>query len=417
VNDLARRGEDAFGFEGVRWSEIGIEFPVGFDYGDWQALGVHLGRAHGSIQWALGDWFVYGEGRYRDGEMYEQALEDTGRSLGGLMNLKSVASRVPPSIRRADLSWSHHREIAKLEQAKQREWLSRAAEGDWSVDLLRDTLRAERDLTTRLGPGPAAPEPLSPDESAVVNLYRELKPEFGDKLDAGLVARALTGTLERARREEEAAERRRQLAATAGALPASIELRQGDFREVLGDLVCEATAVITDPPYQDEADGLYPDLVRVAAELLSDEGTLVVLAGTRPRAWLNRLPRMVSEKLPLRWVGVYLTGGAAYRDHQSRIATNWKPLLIFGGRRPLNTDVFRSNGDDKRHHLWGQNEQAFGQLVEAFTDPGDLVVDPFVGAGTTAVACHDLGRRFVGCDVDAEAIAVARGRVAEEAGS
>ena len=37
--------------------------------------------------------------------------------------------------------------------------------------------------------------------------------------------------------------------------------------------------------------------------------------------------------------------------------------------------------------------------VEAFSRPGDLVVDPFMGSGTTAVACAQLSRSFVGCDI------------------
>lgn len=39
-------------------------------------------------------------------------------------------------------------------------------------------------------------------------------------------------------------------------------------------------------------------------------------------------------------------------------------------------------------------------LVEDFTDPGELVLDPTAGAGTVAVACKELGRRFVGWELD-----------------
>ena len=53
-------------------------------------------------------------------------------------------------------------------------------------------------------------------------------------------------------------------------------------------------------------------------------------------------------------------------------------------------------------------------IVEYLTEPGDLVVDPFCGAGTTGVACTRLHRRFVGCDVDADSVAIARERIAGE---
>src|SRR5205814_2114548 len=64
--------------------------------------------------------------------------------------------------------------------------------------------------------------------------------------------------------------------------------------------------------------------------------------------------------------------------------------------------------NDKRFHAWGQSESGMGQLVDRLTLPGQLVCDPFLGGGTTAVACLRLGRRFVGCDINAEALKMAR---------
>lgn len=39
-------------------------------------------------------------------------------------------------------------------------------------------------------------------------------------------------------------------------------------------------------------------------------------------------------------------------------------------------------------------------LVEAFSDPGELVLDPFAGSGTTALACRQTGRRFLGWEIE-----------------
>ena len=54
------------------------------------------------------------------------------------------------------------------------------------------------------------------------------------------------------------------------------------------------------------------------------------------------------------------------------------------------------------------------RLINLYTYRGDLVLDPFMGSGTTAVAALRCGRRFVGYDTSAEYVDLAEGRVAAE---
>lgn len=49
-------------------------------------------------------------------------------------------------------------------------------------------------------------------------------------------------------------------------------------------------------------------------------------------------------------------------------------------------------------------------LIEALTNPGDIIVDPFCGSGTTGVAALRLGRRFIGIERDSGFAAIARAR-------
>jgi len=51
------------------------------------------------------------------------------------------------------------------------------------------------------------------------------------------------------------------------------------------------------------------------------------------------------------------------------------------------------------------------RLIDLYTFEGDLVLDPFLGAGSTAVAAVRRGRRFAGYDTDASYIGIARSRV------
>jgi site-specific DNA-methyltransferase (adenine-specific) len=56
------------------------------------------------------------------------------------------------------------------------------------------------------------------------------------------------------------------------------------------------------------------------------------------------------------------------------------------------------------------------RLIELYTFEGDLVLDPFIGSGTTAVAAVHASRHFVGFDSDPSYIEMARARIAEARG-
>lgn len=53
------------------------------------------------------------------------------------------------------------------------------------------------------------------------------------------------------------------------------------------------------------------------------------------------------------------------------------------------------------------------RLIEHFSDPGDLVVVPFVGSGSECVAAIEAGRRFVGSEINQVYIDIARSRIAD----
>jgi site-specific DNA-methyltransferase (adenine-specific) len=52
-------------------------------------------------------------------------------------------------------------------------------------------------------------------------------------------------------------------------------------------------------------------------------------------------------------------------------------------------------------------------LVEEFTAPGDLVFDPYMGSGPVARACADLGRRYIGAEVEEDYCKTAVGRLGQ----
>ena len=57
---------------------------------------------------------------------------------------------------------------------------------------------------------------------------------------------------------------------------------------------------------------------------------------------------------------------------------------------------------------------SYGKLIEMFSKPNDIVLDPFLGSGTTAVACEQLGRRFVGIEIIPAYCKIAEDRLRQE---
>jgi site-specific DNA-methyltransferase (adenine-specific) len=86
------------------------------------------------------------------------------------------------------------------------------------------------------------------------------------------------------------------------------------------------------------------------------------------------------------------------------------PLRWNGGGR---SSVFVENKVNSQHPT-GKPLGLWHDLVPLFSEPGDLILDPFMGGGSTAVACLSLGRRFVGIEVEEKFCEVAVKRLQQQ---
>lgn len=68
-----------------------------------------------------------------------------------------------------------------------------------------------------------------------------------------------------------------------------------------------------------------------------------------------------------------------------------------------------------RVHPTQKPEELMVQIVKDFTDPGDLILDPFMGSGTTLVAAKRLGRKAIGIELEEKYCAIAAQRLAQGA--
>lgn len=85
-----------------------------------------------------------------------------------------------------------------------------------------------------------------------------------------------------------------------------------------------------------------------------------------------------------------------------------------GGKR----GVYRHNvnpPDRQGEHPTEKPWRLFAELLADFTNPGETILDPFMGSGTTLVACQRMGRQGIGIELDPDYFAIACKRVDEAA--
>lgn len=217
------------------------------------------------------------------------------------------------------------------------------------------------------------------------------------------------GKLRKAREEREVAARQE--------IKAAVELPYTLHHGSLIDWRPEGVAsIITDPPYVGDSIPLYEALRDFAVGVLPAGAPLVVMT------WQAILPEVIRalehDELAYRWTICWrYANNENTVDHTRRVFDCWKPVLVYHkGSMPKDAPMLRdeiaNRATDKDFHEWGQSVDGFERLVKTFSQAGDIVCDPFLGGGTTAIAALSQTRRFVGCDIDAEAIATSTERLA-----
>lgn len=105
--------------------------------------------------------------------------------------------------------------------------------------------------------------------------------------------------------------------------------------------------------------------------------------------------------------------GAKYTfNHRSMKALNDDLQMRSDWHLPLCTGQERIKVNGQKVHSTQKPEALLYRLLMASTTPGDVVLDPFFGTGTTGAVAKKLGRRFIGIERDPEYIRVAEERIA-----
>jgi site-specific DNA-methyltransferase (adenine-specific) len=200
----------------------------------------------------------------------------------------------------------------------------------------------------------------------------------------------------------------------------------GDCLEILKDLETGSVdAVITDPVWPNcpegrlpGADGHQVELLRAALEMLSGAKRVVVIlrADSDPRflaAIPERWPFCRLQVLPYAvpgYLGRYLGGMEVAYCFGEPIPFGPGQHVIPGMAPAVTTPRARRayNG-----HPCPRAIEHMRWLVRWWSEPGDVVVDPFMGSGSTGVACIELGLSFIGIEISEEYFKIAQKRIAD----
>lgn len=202
-------------------------------------------------------------------------------------------------------------------------------------------------------------------------------------------------------------------------------LYQGDARDVVPRLRGQYDAVITDPVWPNALPELAgsDDPASLLRDTLVDVDCrrLIIILGC------NSDPRFLSSTVPARfpfvrmcWLryslpsysGTILNSACVayvFGDHKAT-----RPRRVLPGEVTSNRSDFSTSRRRESGHPCPRRMEHLRWLVCHFTDPGETILDPFAGSGTTLQAAREHGRRAIGVEIEPRFCEATRERLSQQ---
>jgi DNA modification methylase len=172
-------------------------------------------------------------------------------------------------------------------------------------------------------------------------------------------------------------------------------------------------AIITDPPYTRDGMSLWEELSKEASRVLKPSGFLVAYHGN---LFLPQAVECLGRHLNYYWMFCLKHNSSTGIMYCRKIRVQWKPVLVYQ-KAPIkrmnhiSPDYIDTDKREKRDHIWQQGFNGIARFVEMFSKPGDSILDPFAGSGTTLVACKMLKRNYLGFEIDNHHVQTCKERI------
>jgi len=213
-----------------------------------------------------------------------------------------------------------------------------------------------------------------------------------------------------------------KVAAEIKALPDTVRLIRADFFEYEEKIPDNSIdLVVTDPPYVAEFSESIAPFMRIVNRVLKPGGALVMVIGHA------RLPEVFEgfrecgvefgdDALEFYHICALAMSGRTAAMHHVGAQNGFKPVII-GVKNPqhkpycMYNDLLTGSGREKDAHDWQQSAEELRPLIDAFSLPGETILDPFMGTGTYGLAAKRRARKFIGIDIDGENVKIAKARI------
>lgn len=196
-------------------------------------------------------------------------------------------------------------------------------------------------------------------------------------------------------------------------------LYHGDCLEILPQLTEKVDLVLTDPPYGIDLEyDVYKDteaswftlMDKIIPELRKIADMVIF-----PSCQIKRLGWFY-EHHPPNWLIAWHKGSPG---HVSAIGFNdWEPLIVYGRTKKLSMHDYLSISNTEKMGSYGhpcpKPLRWSTWLINRACPNIGIVLDPFLGSGTIAVACERLDRRWIGIEISEEYCKIAVKRIEAE---